>query len=156
MPRGGARSRSGPAPDPNSRRSDRRGLSERLRALPAEGYTGDPPPWPLPPKGTKKRERDIWKRIWTYPQAVAWASEPWRWLTIAQYVRQTVKAEDPEAPASAMTAVLRLADTIGLSPAGLRENGWTIAASEMEEAAEPTPATTSETPPRRLRAVNDG
>lgn len=153
MPRGGARSRSGPRPDPNSGRSDRRGISDALRVLPSDGHAGDPPPWPLPAKGTKKRERDLWKQLWTYPQATAWAHEPWTWLQIAQYVRWAVRAEDPEAPASTMTQAIRLADSIGLTTAGLRDRGWTIAATtETEEAAEPTSTPTAH--PRRLRAVN--
>src|SRR5690606_36045464 len=48
MPRGGARNRSGPAANPNSGRSDRRGY--KLTALPAEGYDGPVPDFPLMPR----------------------------------------------------------------------------------------------------------
>ncbi|WP_206492316.1 hypothetical protein [Rhodococcus sp. KRD162] len=34
--------------------------------------------------------------------------------------------EDPEAPAAVASAALRLADQIGLTPSGLKENGWVI------------------------------
>lgn len=153
MPRGGARTRSGPAPDPASGRSDRRKLDEKLRPLPASGFNGKLPEWPLP-KGTP-RERSLWKKIWKYPQAAAWINEPWRWLTIGHYVRWVVKSEAADASPSTMTQVLRLADSIGLSPAGLRENGWVISASEMEGDAAPTNTPPqSPQPIRRLRAVN--
>ena len=72
MTLGGARSRSGPAPDPLSGRSVRRGLS--LTALPAAGYSGEVPEFPLP--RPLKRERDLWAWAWSTPQAVAWAEEP--------------------------------------------------------------------------------
>ena len=88
-------------------------------------------------------------------QAIAWAEEPWRWLTIAHYVRWTVKSEAADASPSTMTQVLRLATDIGLSPAGLRENGWTIQADPETEAAEPTPPS-AVTPIRRLREPNAG
>lgn len=35
--------------------------------------------------------------------------------------------EDPEAPAAVGNVVVRLADQIGMTPAGLIENGWRIA-----------------------------
>ncbi|GJJ33360.1 hypothetical protein CULCOIPH002_09480 [Corynebacterium ulcerans] len=106
------------------------------------------------PKGTP-RERSLWKKIWKYPQATAWINEPWRWLTIGHYVRWVVKSEAADASPSTMTQVLRLADSIGLSPAGLRENGWVISASETEgDAAPTTTPPQSPQPIRRLRAVN--
>lgn len=156
MPRGGARNRSGPAPDPNSKRSDKRGVTNDHRVLSSAGYDGTPPKWPLPTGSA--RERSLWKKIWKFPQAIAWADEPWRWLTIAHYVRWAVKSEAADASPSTMTQVLRLATDIGLSPAGLRENGWTIQAEpETEEAAEPTPQSTpTVTPIRRLRQQDAG
>ena len=100
MARGGARNRSGPQPDPLSGRSDRRGLS--LTSLPAHGYDGPIPDFPLPTRvvwhswfedGKKVREDDeactaqvaereaeLWSWAWRTPQAWAWAqpSESWR------------------------------------------------------------------------------
>ena len=155
MPSGGSRLRSGPRPDPNSKRSDVRGINEHLRVLPREGYTGKPPDWPMPKGWT--RERSLWKKIWTYPQAIAWIDEPWRWLTIADYVRWRVKAEQENASPSTMTQVMRLADAIGITPAGMRENGWTIQAKPVTEEATESPQTQpTSTPKRRLRAVDAG
>lgn len=156
MPRGGARTRSGPAPDPKSGRSDRRGLYLGLTELPAGGYTGDAPAWPLP--GELAREAEMWATAWTYPQAAAWSCEPWRHATIAMWVRWFVRAEDPEASAATLAQVHRLADQIGLTPAGLLENGWTITKDELAGArdrkAADAPAATP--PVRRMRAVPGG
>lgn len=135
---GGARNRSGPAPDPNSGRSDRRGLS--LTALPAEGYKGDVPEFPLP--SPADRELEVWAILWATPQACAWATQSWRWLNIADLVRLQVRGEDPDASVAIATAVRQLRADLGLTPAGLIENGWAIAADETagkraEKAEEP-------------------
>ncbi|WEX03898.1 hypothetical protein [Rhodococcus sp. RCBS9] len=54
--------------------------------------------------------------------------------------------------------MFRLADQVGMSPAGLRENGWSIASDEVgvvrEESSGPVVAVG--TPERRLRAVDVG
>lgn len=47
MPRGGARVNSGPTPDPNALRRDRAGDREGWTYLPAAGFTGPIPGWPL-------------------------------------------------------------------------------------------------------------
>lgn len=179
MPRGGARNRSGPPPDPNSGRSDRRGL--RLDALPAEGYDGEIPPFPLPQikvfdvyfedkqrvkdfdveatVARYNREIELWAQTWRTPQGAAWAREPWRWQTIAMYVRTMVVCESGEATAADKNSVHRFADQIGLTPAGLKENGWKIAADELaEKRATPVPAADEDDPddPRgRLTVVRD-
>ena len=151
--RGGARNRSGPQPDPSSGRSERRGYS--LTALPAEGYSGDAPEWPLPRRVVwvevdKVRERDeaateavaereaaLWAWAWTTPQACAWSmpSESWRLQTIAMWVRTFVVCESSEATAADKGSLHRFADQIGMTPAGLRENGWSIKADEVAEQA---------------------
>src|SRR4051812_31232303 len=104
MAHGGARSRSGPAPDPTSERSERRGLV--LTALPREGFTGKVPVFPLPvmrrfrwetedkrryqvfdaesTEALRERELDVWAETWRTPQACAWALESWRWQSIAE------------------------------------------------------------------------
>lgn len=152
--RGGARNRSGPAPDPTSGRSDRRGLT--LTDLPAQGYDGEAPPFPLPDE--LARERSVWGQAWTWPQAAAWAREPWRWETIAMWVRWKVRCEDHEAGAAALGQVHRLADQIGLTPAGLVENGWRIPADQVATARDRKTETKApaEPPKRRLRAVPGG
>ena len=106
--RGGARNRSGPQPDPNSGRSERRGF--KLTGLPSEGYDGEPPEFPLHPivifsefwegEGADKqkikepdeagtasfrdREAQVWAEAWRTPQACAWSMQSWRWPVVAE------------------------------------------------------------------------
>lgn len=144
MARGGSRNRSGPQPDPESGVSDRRGLV--FTALPADGYRGTVPEFPL--TEVSEREAQVWAQSWRTPQAAAWAVEGWRWRTVALWVRWSVRMEDPAASATLGTVVVRLADQVGMTPAGLRENGWKISAGQ---------ASTSEVkpPPRRRGSVRD-
>ena len=144
MARGGARNRSGPTADPNSGRSDRRGYS--LTALPASGYDGPVPDWPLPAQS--ERESEVWESAWRTPQAWAWSrpSESWRTRTVAMWVRLSVRCEDPEAPASLLAQLHRFADQIGMTTAGLAEMGWKVATDEVAEKrgeTKPEPARTS-------------
>jgi len=151
MPRGGARNRSGPAPDPRSGRSDRRGIS--LEGLPAEGYTGAIPKFPLPKipvwweyfvdkekvrevdekatEARRKRELELWRWVWRTPQACAWIRERWRWHAVAMWVRTSALCESSDATAADKNSLHRFADQIGLTPAGLKENGWKVAADEV-------------------------
>lgn len=151
MSRGGARNRSGPPPDPTSGRSDRRGF--KLTALPSEGYAGEVPGFPLPKVlvynvyfEDKKRIREfdegateqrwereaaLWEWAWSTPQACAWSMAPWRWHSIAMWVRTSAICESADATAADKNALHRFADQIGLTPAGLKENGWAIAADEL-------------------------
>ena len=151
MSSGGARNRSGRAIS---------ALSEaglRLSALPAEGYQGKPPRWPLTRPTT--RERAVWRQLWKTPQACAWAlpSESWRQITVAMYVRTLVRCEDPEAPASLLAQLHRFADQIGLTTAGLSEMGWKVAVDEVGQAraAKDTAVEQAEPPQRRPRVVSD-
>lgn len=148
MPSGG-HARSGPAPDPRSGRSDRRGLT--LNALPAAGFDGDAPDFPLP--RPLKRERDLWAWVWTTPQACAWFGEPWRWHSIGMWARLAAKCETKDASASDQTARLRLEDNIGLSAAGLKLNGWTISQAKQPD---PTPERTRSASARDRFEVIDG
>lgn len=133
MPRGGARNRSGPAPDPASGRSDRRGFT--LTALPSEGYKGATPKFPLPPAAEeflRDREAQVWAEAWTTPQACAWSMQPWRWPVIGEYCRlKTVVEFAPAASAALVAQLHRYRDQLGLTPAGMRENGWAIAVDEL-------------------------
>jgi len=151
MTKGGARNRSGPQKDPTSGRSDKLGFS--LTALPAEGYHGEVPEYPLRPMvcfytyfedgekirtedggattAFREREEALWEWAWTLPQACAWARESWRWHTVAMWVRTAVVCEGSEAQAADKNSLHRFADQIGMTPAGLRENGWAIAVDEL-------------------------
>lgn len=127
MARGGARNRSGPRPDEKSGRSDRRGVV--FTALPVEGYDGAPPEFPLPL--ATDRELMVWAEAWRTPQAAAWSVHPWRWRSVAMWVRWSVRMEAEDASAALGNVVIRYADQIGLTPAGMKENGWKIAEDDL-------------------------
>lgn len=128
MPKGGARARSGPAPDPNALRRDRD--SGDWVVLPAEGRTEDPPAWPL--VDPSARELELWLAEWKRPQAVAWARLGLA-DEVALYVRSFAQAEQPGAPVTLSTLVKQFRDSLGLSVAGLRVNRWRIARDEVAE-----------------------
>lgn len=153
MSRGGARNRSGPKADPKSGRSDARGYL--LTALPAEGYAGDVPDFPLP--SPSDRELAVWEAAWRTPQACAWSmpSEAWRVPTVALWVRVKVRCEAEDAGAALYAQLHRFADQIGMTTAGLAEMGWRVAVDETapkRQEREPAKAPAK----RRLRAVGDG
>ena len=153
MARGGARNRSGPQKDENSFTSAAAGVV--FHALPSEGYRGKAPVSPVP--DFSGREAEVWAELWKTPQAAAWSMEPWRWRVVALYVRWSVKAEDADVPAAVMGQVHRLADQIGLTPAGLKENGWKIAPVEGEQEATGTAGKARPSSRARLKVVgNDG
>lgn len=154
MASGGARNRSGPQADPTSERSERRGY--KLTALPSEGYRGAVPDFPLPPSefaDVAAREAEIWAEAWATPQACAWSMASWRWATVAEYCRLKAKVE-AGAPAAYTGQLHRYRDQIGLTPAGLRENGWAIAVDELAVKAESKAAAPRKSSRDRLSVVN--
>lgn len=128
MTSGGSRNRNR-QPVEGSGRSERRGYS--LTALPAEGYDGPTPEWPL--ENGSDRDLAVWREAWRTPQACAWSmpSESWRIRTVALWVRLTVRCEADDAPASLLAQLHRFADQIGMTTAGLAEMGWKVAVDEV-------------------------
>ncbi len=154
MPSGGARARSGPAPDLNSGRSEKRGVV--FSALPRDGFKGKIPKFPLPKmalgfwnkdgeyiedsqgeESFADREKWLWEWAWRTPQAIAWAREPWRWHGVAMWVRTAAICESAEAMAADKNSLHRFADQVGLTPAGLSENAWQISGSIDPSQVEP-------------------
>lgn len=72
MPKGGARTRSGPPPDPNALRRARKDDAQ-WTTLPAEGRQEPAPEWPLTEATT--RELVLWERWWRKPEALLWESD---------------------------------------------------------------------------------
>lgn len=157
MGHGGARNRSGPAKQEGSGRSERVGYS--LTALPAQGYDGPVPDFPLPRRvvmrweyedkrryqvpdldatdAVAERETELWSWLWRTPQACAWSmpSESWRLHVIAMYVRTFVVCEGSDATAADKGSLHRFADQIGMTTAGLAEMGWKVAVDKVAEKA---------------------
>lgn len=127
MASGGARPRSGPAPDPNALRRDRKGDTEFV-VLPAEGRRGDAPAWPL--DGLSGRESELWEREWQRPQAIMWERNG-AVLEVALYVRRLVEAEQPGAKTNLGTLVKQMMESLGISHDGLAKRHWLIATDEV-------------------------
>jgi hypothetical protein len=148
MPSGG-HARSGPPPDPNSLKSAKLGLT--FTTLPAEGYAGEAPDFPLP--DCTYNEKSLWLWAWKQPQAAAWAKEAWRWPNVAMWVRTFVRCSAENAKTADVNSLHRLADEIGMTTPGLKMNGWRIAADQLAEkrAEKTTPA--APTARDRMKAV---
>lgn len=141
MARGGARARSGPPPDPNALRRDRKDDKSGWTTLPADGREGDPPEWPL--TEPSDRELALWEREWCRPQAVEWERNGQE-LEVALFVRNLVEAEEPGASKAKRELVKQNMEALGLSLPGLLRNRWRIGGGadvlEFEPRAEVTSA----------------
>lgn len=135
------------------------------------------PPFPLPPavvfdefwedkrlvrepdegasEGRREREADLWAWAWRTPQACAWALEPWRWHSVAMWVRTSALCESSSATAADKNSLHRFADQIGLTPAGLRENGWRIGPAEPAT-GEKRPRTLAPSARDRFKVIDGG
>lgn len=115
----------GPPPSKNARRKNAR---PDWRTLPASGFEGSVPSWPI---GTAvQSEIDLWWELWRSPQAAAWAELGWT-RVVARYLRLLLAAEKSDAPVSLLGEVRQLEDRLGLSPMAMRRLQW-----EIGEAAE--------------------
>ena len=148
MPSGGHAS-SGPPPDPNSLKTAKRGLT--FTALPAAGYDGEAPDFPLIEQ--TDREVTLWEWAWRTPQAAAWAKEPWRQHSVALWVRTAAICESGEATAADKNSLHRFADQVGLTPAGLAYNGWKIASDQLAEKRAEKPVASAPSARDRMKAL---
>lgn len=144
MPKGGARSRSGPPPDPTALRRERDAGDWVI--LPPEGRSGPAPAWPL--LDQDDREAALWAELWTTPQALMWDRNGSRY-EVALYVRRLTEAEQRGAQVTLGTLVRQMADSLGLTSPGMRANRWKVErpGGEHQAAADGTPAA-----PARLSA----
>lgn len=131
MPKGGARTRSGPAREENALRRDRKTDQGDWLLLPAEGRTKAAPAWPLMPRATP-RETAVWRRLWKKPQAVAWEQLGMHEL-VALYCRRFCEAEQRMTATNLSTLVRQLADGLGLTAPGMASLRWRIVADETAE-----------------------
>jgi len=157
MPSGGARARSGPAPDPDSYRSQNRDWID----LPAGGFAGEVPEFPLPraiqfnsyfENGKKvtepddgateavwDAELDLWADLWKKPQAHAWAALGLK-FQVAAYTRAFLESVEAEASAGLKTAVLRMENELGISIMGMKQNLWRVSDGVAEPVTAPAAA----------------
>lgn len=174
MGSGGSRPRSGPAPDPNALRRDRKDDREWID-LPSEGFTGDVPAFPLPripvyneyyEDKKKVREFDVeatderreselalWAALWCKPQGFMWHALGLEYQ-VAAYVRAFLESVGPDSNAGLKTAALRMEAELGLSTPGMSTLRWRFAkddvAERREEQTEAAPVSARD----RLRALN--
>jgi hypothetical protein len=155
MTKGGARSRSGPAPDPTALRRERD--AGEWTILPAEGREGATPDWPLTEQ--TDREDDLWVRLWEMPQALMWERYGQE-IEVALYVRRLAEAEARESSVALSTLVRQLADSLGLSTPGMRANRWRVDRPSEQDEQPAGPSTVPTIAPSsaraRLRAVSGG
>lgn len=139
MGHGGARPRSGPAPDPNALRRDRPDDKAGWTVLPGP-RPGPPPEWPLPTPATPT-EAEQWAMVWGTPQAHQWAANGIE-TEVALYVRTLIEAEVPGAATNLRSLAKQLQENLGLSYVGLLKYRWRIA-----DSAPPAATATSEKSP---------
>lgn len=172
----GGHARSGPAPTPGSGRSDARGLS--FKSLPAEGYQGEIPTFPLPrqpryyvyyedkrrvqefDEDATQRFRDLelshWEWAWRTPQAALWITSQWSWVipAVTDWCRLKAMSADSECPTAIWTAIRQREGDILLSNDSLNRAGYQVVSDEVAQKREqPTKRSGSRA---RLKVAGDG
>jgi len=141
--------RSGPAPDPNSLRQDRKDAKAwtTLPVQPVEVV----PACPLP--GLMQAEAELWAVLWAKPQAHMWSRLGLEYQ-VAHYVRAFLKALAEKAPAGAIAPVLRMEAELGLSTVGMNHLGWKFAEDEVAERRVEGVRPERQSARDRLKAIN--
>lgn len=153
MPSGGARTRSGPAPDLHALRRDRKD-DAAWTVLPASGFDGDPPDFPL--ADALQAEMELWAKLWAKPQAAMWSKLGLE-FEVAAYVRAFLESTAAEASAGLKTAVLRMGAEIGLSLPGMHSLRWKFSEDELSaKRAEVNPVRSGRSAKDRLAALANG
>ncbi|MDT5119255.1 MAG: hypothetical protein QOE30_4994 [Mycobacterium sp.] len=147
MASGGARARSGPAPDPEAL-NRLRGTDAAWHVLPVTGRPGPPPEWPLP--NPSSRELELWVKLWAKPQATRWEILG-QDDEVALYCRRFARAEQPDAPVATVVVVRQLGEALGLTIPGMLRNRWQIG-SQQSAPAPTVPAPTGGKVPSRSSA----
>ncbi|MFZ4843943.1 hypothetical protein [Mycetocola saprophilus] len=81
-------------------------------------------------------ELAFWADLWAKPQGFAWYQLGLKYQ-VAAYVRAYIESVEADASAGLKTAVLRMETELGISIAGMRQNGWNISAPETKDTAKP-------------------
>ena len=112
MTRGGARSRSGPPPDPNALRRSRKS-DPAWTKIPESGRGKPAPEWPLVTPST--RELELWESWWSQPVAVIW-EESHAAHYVAFTVRMFAEAELPKARTEDRKSLNQMMANLYLTP----------------------------------------
>lgn len=116
----------GPPANPYSRRSLKGGRSAAgVTYLPAAGYDGPVPAWPLDTDPSSV-ELEVWGELWRTPQAAEWARGGYE-RVVGRLAMLMVVVEDPSRPSAALLGEVRqLEDRLGLSPVAMRRLQWEV------------------------------
>jgi hypothetical protein len=151
MASGGARARSGPAPDSNALRRDRKD-DAGWTTLPASGREGKTPSWPL--TEVTARETQLWVDFWKRPQAILWERNQQE-LEVALLVRRLVEAEERGSSTSLGTLVRQQMDALLLTIPAMLSARIRISTDEVavkrESVVQARPSARD-----RLKAINGG
>ena len=139
----------GPAPNPNSRRQTGN-QAHTWTDLPANGYEGDIPEWPL--REPSDGELAMWDRYWRKPQAAVWAKLGLS-DEVALYVRAFMVAATGDV--KAMAEARQIGDRLGLNPTAMLKNRWRVTTDEVAQQRARSSETGSQKARRRLK-VADG
>ena len=154
MTSGGSRMRSGPPPDPNALRRDRKD-DAGWTVLPVEGFKGEVPGFPL--SDALGVETEFWAELWQKPQAVMWAKLGMKYQ-VAAYVRAFLESVEAKASAGLKTAVLRMEAEIGLSLPGMNTFRWKFSEDQVaakREAAAAAPVRSGPSAKDRLAGLKN-
>jgi len=139
---------SGPTPNPNSRRQSGN-QAHTWTDLPADGYQGEIPEWPL--SEPTLTETAMWNRYWRKPQAAAWARIGLV-EEVAMYVRLFIVGSGIDEPdVKAATEARQIGDRLGLNPPAMLKNRWRVRTDEVTEKRE-----TKKPAQKRRLVVADG
>lgn len=106
----------------------RRNIRPDYIQLPREGRQGPPPAWPLPGAAPAPAEVELWRSLWTTPQATQWQTLGAGTVRIvASYVRNRIRAEQPSAQTPLLAECRHQEATLGLTPSAMRSLQWEIA-----------------------------
>lgn len=151
MPKGGARTNSGPPPDPNALRRDRKGDA---------GWTTLPirrdepaPEWPL--DGQTEREAALWEKLWAKPQATIWERNGSD-VEVALHVRTLVEAEKPDATTAVRTLVQQQMNALLITDPALRSARYRVATDEVQEKRDTRTTKKAASSRSRLKVASSG
>jgi hypothetical protein len=141
--------RPGPAPKNAAQRVRRNATGVPARGtLPAAGYAGPVPAWPLRECPQTDAERERWAELWRCPQAAAWAGLALEY-GLAAMVQLEQRCQRPRTSAQHLGELRHMRAEFGLSLDGMAKLGLTIehntAGAADEQSAHPV---------RRLKAVD--
>lgn len=147
MPSGGPRRNAGRAPELDALRRDRKDDAGWVD-LPAEGFDGGAPEYPLIDESGV--EGEYWAELWCKPQAAMW-DRLGMGRQVAAYVRAYCESTIPDASAGLKTAVLRMEGELGLSVPGMHSLRWRITFDELSDRR---PAVAKSSARDRLKVLN--